>query len=112
LIKLTVIGTKDFSDYDLLKSELLKEEPDVLVVGGKEGPDALAQKLGLEMDIQTQVFLPDYQQNGRDANYKRNLEMIDNSNRVILFWNERSRSIFNYLPYIKQTKKKYRTIIY
>lgn len=99
------MGTKDFDNYELLKQELIKEHPDLLVVGGKAGPDLLAQEFGLEMDIPTQVFLPDYHLYGRMANYQRNLEMIANSNSIIIFWNERSRSPFNYLSCIKKCKK-------
>jgi hypothetical protein len=112
LIKLSVIGTRDFTNLKLLTAELAKENPSVLVVGGKEGPDQLAQEYGLDMDIPTQVFLPDYPLHGRSANYQRNLEMIRNSNLIIIFWNQQSRSPFNYLPYIKELKKKFRTVLY
>jgi len=112
LKKVSVIGTKDFSDYQLLCNELNKEKPDVLVVGGKDGADSMAQRYSLEKEIQVQVILPDYKKHGRSANYLRNLEMIDNSTLILIFWNERSKSPFNYLPYIKKYHKLFRTIIY
>jgi len=112
LVKLSVLGTKDFQDYSLLRDELIKEKIDVLVIGGKVGPDQLAQEFALEIDIPTQVFLPDYKKHGKSANYQRNLEMIRNSSRIVIFWNQRSRSPFNYLPFIKEQGKSFRTVVY
>ncbi|MEQ8240526.1 MAG: hypothetical protein RIA69_15005 [Cyclobacteriaceae bacterium] len=112
MIKLSVIGTKDFKNLQLLTAEIQKENPEVLVVGGKPGSDQLAQQYGMEMDILTQIFPPDYGLHGRSANYQRNLEMIRNSNRILIFWNQQSKGLFNYLPYIKEQKKKFRTVLY
>ncbi|MEM9895125.1 MAG: SLOG family protein [Bacteroidota bacterium] len=111
-MKISVLGTKDFTDYQLLEKELVKEKADVFVVGGKRGPDELAQEYALENDIPTQVFLPDYQKYGRSANYYRNLQMIEHSSKVIIFWNGRSRSHYNYLPHIRKWKRLFRTVIY
>jgi hypothetical protein len=112
LNKLSVIGTKDFNNYELLYQELEKEQIDVLVIGGKKGPDLMAEDYALNKGIPTQVFLPDYQRFGRSANYERNLEMIRNSTRILVFWNERSRSPFNYLPYIRKCKCSFKSVIY
>ncbi|MEO1052261.1 MAG: SLOG family protein [Bacteroidota bacterium] len=112
MVKLSVLGTRDFNDYELLKKELHKEAIDVIVVGGKSGPDILAQEFALEMGIQTQVFLPDYKRHGKSANYQRNLEMIRNSTRIVVFWNKLSESQFNYIPYIKEMKRSFRTVFY
>ena len=112
MIKLSVIGTSDFNDFDLLKLELAKEDIDVMVIGGKLGPDELCQEYAIARDIPIQVFLPDYRNYGRAANYERNLEMIRNSNRIILFWNHYSKSPFNYITYIKERQISFRTVIY
>lgn len=110
--KVSVLGTRDFHDKVLLESELKKEAMDVLVTGGRLGPDLLAAEFAIEHEITQQVILPDYQKDGRSANYFRNRNIIEHSTTVLIFWNERSRSLFNYLPYIKELKKDFRTIIY
>ncbi len=110
--KLSVLSTRDFNDYQLLENELQKEIVDVFVVGGKFGADLLTQEFALEMNIPVQVFLPDYRQYGKSANYFRNLEMIENSSRVLIFWDMITRSPFNYMPYIKERRKSFRTVLY
>ncbi|MEM9339784.1 MAG: hypothetical protein AAGA66_13695 [Bacteroidota bacterium] len=112
MTKLSVLGTKDFDDCILLDRELNKMTIDVMVVGGKAGPDLLAQTYAIDRDIPIQVFLPDYKLHGRSANYQRNLEMIRQSSHLIIFWNQRSRTPFTYLPFIKGQKKAFRTVMY
>lgn len=112
MIKLSVIGAKDFNDFELLNAELNKENIDVMVTGGKMGADALCREYAIDRDIPIQVFLPDYKKHGKSASYQRNLEMISNSNRVIIFWNYYSNSPFNYIPYIKEKQVGFRTVLY
>ena len=112
MIKLSVFGTADFMDKELFTLEMDKEKMDVLVVGGKKGPDQMAQNYALNNEIQTQVFLPNYRRFGKQANYHRNVEMIRNSHRILIFWNQRSRGLFNYLPIIREERKSFRTVLY
>ena len=112
MIKLSVIGTRDFEDGELLEVELNKENIDVMVVGGKAGPDTLCSEYAVARDIPLQVFLPDYRSHGASANYQRNLEMIHHSNRILIFWNGYTQGQFNYLPHIKRKGTSFRTIIY
>ncbi|MEM8893099.1 MAG: SLOG family protein [Bacteroidota bacterium] len=112
MVKLSVIGAKDFDDYKMLADELNKESIDVLVTGGKQGADLLAHEYCLDHEIPMQVILPEYDRHGKSANYKRNLQIIEQSNRIIVFWDYYKKSPFNYLPYVKQLNISFRTVIY
>ncbi len=112
MVKLSVIGTRNCTDITLINKELAKEQPDVMVVGGKMGPDQIAEEFAIDHEISLQVILPDYTLHGKSANYMRNLEMINQSTRILIFWDQSSRSPFNYLPYLKADNKSFRTILF
>ena len=112
MIKLSVLGTKDFSDRRLLYEQLVQENFDVLVTSGKAGPDQLAQEFALDFDIPSQVILPDYSEYGSLASKHRNLQMIEQSNRIIVFWDLNKRSTFRYLDIIKERKISFKTVYY
>ncbi|MEM6643586.1 MAG: DUF2493 domain-containing protein [Bacteroidota bacterium] len=110
--KVTVFSLSRFSNYELLARTLDDYQIDIMVLGSKGGADLMAQEYALSQDIPTQIFLPDYLKYGDDANYRRNLLMIDNATNVILFWNGHSKSPLTYLDYIKKLRKRFRTVLY
>ncbi|MEL7145908.1 MAG: SLOG family protein, partial [Bacteroidota bacterium] len=89
--KISVISNPDFQDYNLLKLELQKEKIDVIVVGGRGGADLLAEEYAIEQEVTLQVFLPDYRQYGEEAYLYRNELIIQNSTKIIIFWNRISK---------------------
>ena len=63
-MKVGVIGSRSFTDYDLLKSELDKirevSEITCIVSGGAQGADILAERYARQNRIPTQIFYPDW----------------------------------------------------
>ena len=110
--KISVIGNPDFHDYQLLKYELQQENIDVIVVGGRGGADLLAEEYAIEYEISLQVFLPDYSRYGDTAYLHRNEEIIQNSTKIIIFWNRLSKVPISYVPTIRQHGKLFRTVFY
>ena len=112
MIKLSVLGTRDFTDREMLEEELSAESFDVLVTSGKLGADRMAQDFALDHDIPAQVILADYAAHGSEASHRRNLMMIEQSNRVIVFWDRNKRSTFRYLDFIKERGISFKTVFY
>ena len=112
MIKLSVISNPDFNDYNLIKHELLKEKIDVLVVGGRRGADMLAEEFAIEQELTLQVFLPEYRRYGEEAYHFQNRKIIENTTKVIIFWNRLSKVPVSRIPLIREYQKRYRTVMY
>lgn len=94
-MKLAVVGSRDFNDYNLLKSKLdliHKRKPITLIVsGGAKGADKLSEKWADENNIEKLIFIPDWKKFGKRAGFLRNDDIIQNSDAVVAFWDEVSK---------------------
>lgn len=98
---LLVAGSRTFNDYELMDSTLDNllqnvSEDIVIVSGGAQGADKLAERYAIEHDYQLRVFPADWDRFGKSAGYKRNRQMhefIATSERrgCVCFWDGESR---------------------
>lgn len=96
-MKLAIVGSRAFSNYGLLEKEVdkfiaeNKFVVDLIVSGGAKGPDSYAEIYALRNNIPTKVFIPNWDKLGKSAGYKRNIQIIDNCDAVIAFWDGTSK---------------------
>ena len=90
-MKLAVIGSRGFSDYELLCQELDKYQVDCIISGGAKGADQLAARYAQERKIDLVEHLPEYSKYGRRAPLVRNKLIADDSEILIAFWDGVSR---------------------
>jgi hypothetical protein len=94
---LSVIGSRDFSNYAQLADELDRfvqnegQPITEIVSGGAAGADTLAERYARERGIPLRVFRPDYAAHGRAAPLIRNQAIIDAATCVLAFWNGHSK---------------------
>lgn len=109
-MKLAVVGSRNFQDYDLLRSKLSKindETPITLILsGGAQGADCLGEFFAEENNIPTQIFKPDWKKFGRAAGVIRNEDIIKNSDQVIAFWDGKSKGTLSSINLTKKYDKK------
>lgn len=96
MIKVAVIGSRTFTDYELLKQTLNDMEIDILVSGGAIGADKLAERYSDEKElnggnIPIIVIKPDWQRYGKSAGFMRNTIIIENCDKVVAFWDGESK---------------------
>ena len=88
-MKLAIVGSREFENYDLLCVEVAKiqetQKIDLIVSGGAKGADTLAKKFAAKNQIPLMEFLPDYDRYGRGAPLQRNTLIVRNSNVVLAF---------------------------
>lgn len=92
-MKLSIVGSRSFSDYALLKASILKSFPEVSIVvsGGAKGADQMGQKFAEDMNLKTEIYLPDWKRYGKGAGIVRNTLIVKNSHALIAFWDGTSR---------------------
>ena len=105
-MKVAVIGSRGFNNYELLKDTLSKINITLLVSGGAMGADTLGEQYAKENDIETKIFLPDWEKHGRSAGMLRNTDIINESEVVIAFWDGSSKGTLDSINKAKKLNKK------
>ena len=75
-------------------AECLDNHPEPItkiVSGGAKGADELAHRYANDRGLPIEIYLPQYGQYGRTAPLKRNIQIVEASEQVIAFWDEKSR---------------------
>jgi predicted Rossmann fold nucleotide-binding protein DprA/Smf involved in DNA uptake len=91
-MKLAVIGSRNFSNYDFFKEKLeyltqnIKEDI-VYVSGGAIGTDSLCKRYCQENNYELIEFLPDYKQYSKAATHIRNSQIVEFSDALVAFFN-------------------------
>ena len=98
-MKVGVVGTRTFNDYVLLKSKLdelnYNNIISVIISGGATGADSLAEKYANEKSIKTMIFYPEWKKFGKSAGPIRNKLIVNNSDVIIAFWDNKSIGTYN-----------------
>lgn len=94
-MKLAVVGSRTFNNYELLKTKLdsihMNNKIDMIISGGAKGADSMAEKWSKENNIPTNIFIPEWNKYGRRAGYIRNVDIVRNADEVIAFWDGLSK---------------------
>ena len=108
-MKLAVVGSRNFNDYDLLKSKLdqihSKKPINLIISGGARGADLLSEKWAKENNIETLIFIPDWNKYGKKAGYLRNEDIIKNCDAVVACWDGESRGTLSSINLAKKYNK-------
>lgn len=96
-MKVAVVGSRSFTDYELLKKTLDELYPNItrIVSGGAKGADSLSEQYAKEEGIPTQIFKPDWEKHGKAAGFIRNRDIVENSDMVIAFHDGQSKGTAN-----------------
>lgn len=88
-MRIAIVGSRSCPPIDL--SSYLPEIPDAIISGGAAGADTLAKEYAMENGIPDIEFLPDYKRYGRKAPLMRNIQIVENCDFLLAFWNGYSR---------------------
>lgn len=113
-MKLAIIGSRDFIDYNLLCNELesYKHKITLVVSGGARGADKLGERWAIENNIPTQIFYADWDKLGKRAGFIRNEDIIKNCDVCIAFWDGKSNGTKHSLSLCEKYNKPKKIIIY
>ena len=119
IFRIIIAGGRDFNDYNLLKekvdnliSEKRKTHQIYIVSGKARGADSLGEKYANENGLNIMEFPADWDKHGRSAGYKRNVEMAENADALIAFWDGESRGTKHMIDIAKEKNLLTRIIRY
>lgn len=111
--KVIIAGSRDFNDYELLQSKmnhLLKNTSNVEIVsGGARGADRLAISYAHERGLKLTVMNAKWDEHGKSAGIKRNMEMGDYADAAVVF-NMGTPGSTHMVEYMKSLGKQVREI--
>lgn len=110
MFKLAVIGSRTFTDYQLLKQELDKFPPFILISGGARGADKLAEVYADCVGYKKIIFPAKWDLYGKSAGFKRNVEIINACQGVVAFWDGVSTGTKHSIDLALKTDKKVKII--
>lgn len=88
-MKVIVAGGRDFRGTHVhekwLKEQLEQLRATHIISGMARGADMFGFYVGKDLGLKTLSFPADWDKHGKSAGYKRNIEMADNANALIVF---------------------------
>ena len=102
-MKLLVVGSRGITSFDL--SPFISNDVDTIISGGANGVDALAEEYADLHRISKYIVRPHYHIYGRAAPLKRNEQMVDIADKVLIIWDGHSKGTQHTIQYAKKTGK-------
>ena len=103
-MKLLVVGSRSITDFDL--SPYVSAEVDTIISGGAGGIDTLAEKYADQHRLSKYIMRPRYDLYGRGAPLRRNEQMVDLADAVLIIWDGSSRGTNYTLKYCQKKNKQ------
>ena len=102
-MKVAVVGSRSLSDVKI--DEYIPENTEEIVSGGAVGVDNCAAEYARRRGIRLTVFLPQYESYGRAAPIVRNKKIVDYADKIVVFWNGKSKGTLSVIKYAEKTGK-------
>ncbi|HOV12818.1 MAG TPA: SLOG family protein [Spirochaetota bacterium] len=94
-MNIAIIGSRTFSDFETLEKFVLVniniDKIETIISGGAVGTDRLAELFADKYKIPKDIIKPEWNRFKRGAGLVRNKEIIDKSDIIFAFWQNRSK---------------------
>lgn len=95
-MKVAIVGSRDFSNLDLVRKYVDRLDKDVTVIsGGARGVDMVAIVQAEVRGLRVKVIPANWDKYGKGAGYRRNREIVAEADEVMAFWDGNSRGTLN-----------------
>ena len=88
-MKIAVIGSRNITHIDWTR--VRASDGDIIISGGARGVDSLAAAHSYVNNLRLMEIRPDYSRFGRGAPIVRNRLIVDAADRVVAFWDGKSK---------------------
>ena len=102
-MKLLIAGSRSVQSFDL--SRHVPAETTLIISGGASGIDSLAEQYADKRRISKLILRPKYQLYGKSAPLRRNEEMIELADHILVIWDGKSRGTKYTIDYAKKKNK-------
>ena len=107
-MKIAVIGSRNITVNNIADYFSYEDE---IVSGGAVGVDKCTAEYARKNGLKITEFLPQYENYGRAAPIIRNKKIVDYSDKIIAFWDGKSKGTLSVIKYAEKVKKPCEIII-
>ena len=107
-MKVAVVGSRSIFATDI---SMYISDGDEIVSGGAVGVDSCAAEYAKKNGLKLTVFLPQYERYGRTAPIARNKKIVDYADKIIAFWDGKSKGTLSVIKYAEKTGKQCEIIL-
>lgn len=115
-MKLAIVGSRSFQDYALLIHSVTSFHPinmlTLIVSGGAEGADSLAQRFAKEHGLPILIHYPNWEKWGKTAGFSRNESIVKDADKILVFWDGQSRGTQDTISRAQRLKKPHDVMWY
>lgn len=102
-MKLLVVGSRSITDFDL--SPYIPKDVSLIISGGANGIDTLAEQYADNNKISKLILRPEYERYSKAAPLKRNEEMVNICDHILVIWDGKSKGTLYTVNYAKKLEK-------
>ena len=102
-MKLAIIGSRTLTNIEI--DRYIPEGIEEIVSGGAIGVDSCAAEYAKRKGLILKEILPKYERYGRAAPIVRNKEIVDYADKILVFWNGKSKGTLSVIKYAEKVEK-------
>jgi len=103
-MKLAVVGSRSFDNHELMDRILRRHDIELIITGGAIGADTLARQWAVNR-VPVRIIAADWERHGRSAGIIRNTYIVDQSDKVVAFWDGKSPGTKSTISYARKKGK-------
>ena len=107
-MKLLIVGSRSIQQFDL--EPYLPSHIDLIISGGANGIDTIAEQYADKHRISKFIMRPSYSSHGRSAPLKRNEKMVEFADSILVIWDGVSKGTLYTIEYAQKQNKPIRVI--
>jgi predicted Rossmann fold nucleotide-binding protein DprA/Smf involved in DNA uptake len=107
-MKLLIAGSRSITDFEL--APYIPSDTDTIISGGAAGVDGVAERYADEHGLEKMIVRPQYDRYGRAAPIKRNEQMVDMADEVLVIWDGKSKGSMHTIRYAEKVRKPLRVV--
>lgn len=119
-MKLLIAGSRDFTDLDyalriineLINDKEIIEEDLEIISGMARGADTVAVQIAKDNDLKLHEYPANWNQYGKSAGYRRNVDMGNACDIAVIFWDGQSKGTKHMIDTLTQLNKKHFVVKY
>ena len=119
-MNLSVVGSRSIKDnatamlgaVSIMNNVIEKHDITHFVSGGAAGPDKWGEATAAGYGISRAIYKPDWDKYGKSAGMRRNVDIINDSDIVLIFWDGKSKGTSHDIMLARKCKKQYALYIW